>query len=94
MEFTHTTNENFGSFRVAIAQEIVGELTYFLEDGEAVIIIDHTWIEPTHRGKGIGDLLVIKAIDYARENQLKINPTCSFVVRFFGKHPEYSDLLD
>jgi predicted GNAT family acetyltransferase len=93
MEITHTANQNQGSFKVATAQEVVGELTYSLVEETSAINLDHTWIDPIHRGQGIGDQLVLKAIDYARENQLKIKPSCPFVIRFFEKHPEYSDLL-
>lgn len=93
MEITHTSDQNHGSFRVAIAQEVVGELTYFVEEDSTAINLNHAWIDPNHRGQGIGDQLVLRAIDYARDNQFKIKPTCPFVIHFFEKHPEYSEML-
>ena len=75
------------------------------DDGELIALIDyrvtesmidlfHAETNPAHGGKGYGSLLVEGALDDIREQGgLSVRPSCSFVADFFGKHPEYADLL-
>lgn len=42
------------------------------------IIIDHTFTSPSMRGQGIAKQLVLKVTDYAKDNNLKITPLCSY----------------
>ncbi|MBQ7515929.1 MAG: N-acetyltransferase [Schwartzia sp.] len=57
------------------------------------IVIDHTRVESTFNGQGVGARLVARAIDDARTGGYRITPVCSFAVRYFGKHPETADVL-
>ena len=85
-------NENNGVFELLDEQNIaVGELTFLLRDGE--MIINHTGVNPDLRGQGLAEKLVLKAVDYARENQLKIRPFCSYVSVYIGRHPEVQDVI-
>ncbi len=94
METTHTITENSGVFNILENQEIIGELTYSLpEDRPGVLVANHTMINSSHRGKGIGEVLIKKLIEWVEEKQYKIKPTCSFVVKYFERHPELSHLL-
>jgi predicted GNAT family acetyltransferase len=84
-----------------------GERRYELvsDNGELIALIDfrvtnsvidlfHAETNPAHGGKGYGSLLVEGALDDIRERGgLSVRPSCSFVADFFGKHPEYADLL-
>ena len=70
--------------------EVDAEITFQVE--KDVLIADHTFVDPVYRGQGIGKLLVDKLANYARENQKKIHPTCSYVVNLFKKYDEYSDV--
>jgi predicted GNAT family acetyltransferase len=46
------------------------------------------------RGKGVGEQLVKKGLAYAKENNMKIVPTCRFVDAFVKRHAsEYDSLL-
>ena len=65
----------------------------FKHKNDNVIIAEHTVVSEALRGKGIASKLAVKLMDYARENDLKIVPVCSYVVGFFEKHTTYSDLL-
>jgi len=58
------------------------------------IIIEHTEVSDVLRGKGIGKKLVDHVVAYARENELRIVPMCSFARSVFKRFPkEYEDVL-
>lgn len=63
-----------------------------LSDGQT---LDYqiTFVPPELRGRNLGQVLVKYALDYARDNQLKIIPTCPFIKKYIDSHPEYGDLV-
>jgi predicted GNAT family acetyltransferase len=65
----------------------------FVFAGEDKIIIDHTEVNPGNEGKGLGKKMVTKAVEYARENNLKIIPLCPFAKSVFDKVAEFRDVL-
>ena len=46
------------------------------------------------RGRGLAEKVVKAALEYAKENNLKVVPTCSYVRVFIQRHPEYKSLTD
>ena len=69
----------------------IGRITYEIESDD-IIIANHTFVSPDHRGKNLAKLLLDKLVEFARENNLKIRPQCSYVVRAFEKYKEYQDV--
>ncbi len=69
-----------------------GEMT-FVWDGENKIIIEHTNVEKEYGGKGYAKKLMKKAVSFARENEVKVVPVCSFVVSMFKKDEGIHDVL-
>ena len=65
----------------------------FVFAGTDKIIIDHTEVNEGNNGKGFGKMMVAKAVDFAREKNIKIIPLCPFAKKVFDKTPEYSDVL-
>ena len=65
----------------------------YVWSGEDKIIIDHTGVSEKLGGKGIGKQLVHKAVEMARENQIKILPLCPFAKKVFDKTEDYKDVL-
>ena len=65
----------------------------FVFAGNDKIIIDHTEVNPKNEGKGLGKMMVAKAIAYAREKNLKIIPLCPFAKKVIDKTPEFQDVL-
>ena len=53
----------------------------------------HTYTHPDLRGKGLAAKVVIAALEYAKENNLKIIPGCSYVQDFIAKNTEYKELV-
>jgi hypothetical protein len=47
-----------------------------------------TYVPEEDRGHGIGETLVLHAVDWAEETGFKVLPTCPFVRRVLQEHPE------
>ena len=83
---------NKGFFYIEIEGKQEAMMT-FVFAGEDKIIIDHTEVNPGNEGKGFGKKMVNKAVEYARENNLKIIPLCPFAKSVFDKVAEFRDVL-
>ncbi len=70
-----------------------GELVYRRIAPRTLDLV-HTGVDPALRRRGIGDALVRAALEYARQQKLRIIPTCPFVERWLEKHPQQRDLED
>jgi len=71
--------------------QTVGELTFMLKAEQ--MLINHTGVNPVLRGQGLAEKLVLEAVEYARKNQLKILPFCSYVSVYISEHPEVQDVV-
>ena len=90
MEILHNESEKIFYFEQNGLR--IAELTY-VYGGEGKIAINHTYVEPDHRGEGLAKELAIECVKYARENSYKVIPVCSFAVTFFRRYEEYADVL-
>lgn len=70
----------------------VGEVTY-TRDGDEVLIIDHTGVDPANRGQGVAEELVRQVVEKARNEGLKVDPVCSFAQKEFETKSEYKEVL-
>ncbi|MDH8701847.1 putative GNAT family acetyltransferase [Dysgonomonadaceae bacterium PH5-43] len=70
----------------------LGDMT-FVWNGDKAIIIDHTGVDPRYKGQGIGKAMFEKAVDFAREKNITVIPTCRFVVAMFARTPSARDVL-
>lgn len=92
MIYSIQINENNG---YAVAQDDAkeaGRMTY-TKAGNTRIIIDHTEVDPSYNGKGVGLELFRTLIQHAREKGWKVLPLCPFAQAMFRKHAEYNDVL-
>ena len=71
--------ENQAFIHYNAAGEVDAEISYTLEE-EGVIGADHTFVDPSLRGQGVARQLVERLAVYAREENLKVRPICSYVV--------------
>jgi predicted GNAT family acetyltransferase len=81
-----------GMFYVGQDGAILAELVYTKPSNDKMII-EHTEVDESLSGKGIGLQLVHTAVDYARTHQMKIIPLCPFAKSVFDKKPEFADVL-
>lgn len=93
MEVKREEQENKGAFFIEVNGERMAEMTYS-KAGDKMIIIDHTEVNDTLRGKGAGKEMVEAAVNFARESKIKIMPLCPFASSVFKKTPEFKDVLN
>ncbi len=67
------------------------ELTYQRSGRE--ILFTATSVPSALEGRGIAGALVRRGLDYAREQQLTVQPICPFVKGYIERKPEYQGLV-
>jgi predicted GNAT family acetyltransferase len=72
-----------------------GETAYleFDLDDQGWMTLWHTEVPPRLRGRGIAGILAKTALEYARDNHLKVDVICPLANAYIQKHPEFQDLL-
>lgn len=61
--------------------------------GSAHMTIHHTFVPPQLRGKGVAAILAKAAFDYAREQEWKVVPCCSYIATYAKRFPEANELI-
>lgn len=89
MEVKHGENK----FYIGESEAAQKAMMTYVKTGDDMMIIDHTEVSDELRGQGAGYSLVEAAVNYARQNDIKILPLCPFAKSVFDKTPEYSDVL-
>jgi predicted GNAT family acetyltransferase len=92
MQIQHRDSDTKGVFFIEQNGLRVGEMTY-VHAGPGKIIIDHTEVDPSQGGKGIGKKLVLAGVEYARKNNLKIVPVCPYAKKVLEGAEEYADVV-
>lgn len=92
IDVKQNNDEKHGSFEAIINGNRAGLMTYTWA-GEDRFIIDHTEVEEAYNGKGVGKEMLIKAVEFARENNKKIIPLCPFAKATFQKNEDLQDVL-
>ncbi|SHF98357.1 hypothetical protein SAMN05443549_1011078 [Flavobacterium fluvii] len=85
-------NDKNGFFYIEVNGKTEAKMT-FVFAGPNKIIIDHTEVNPGNNGKGYGKKMVTKAVEFAREKNIKIILLCPFAKKVFDKTPEFRDVL-
>ena len=81
-----------GAFFIEEDGEWIAEMTYTRE-GIRKIVINHTAVSKSLKGKGIGKALVDAAVKFARGKNLLIKPVCTFAKKVLESSEEYEDVL-
>lgn len=93
MEIQHSDNGKEGSLYIEIDGQKNAEMTYYYKD-ESTIDIDHTEVNESLQGKGIGYELIEEAVRFMRNKNLKAVTSCSYAKAIFEKKPaEYQDVI-
>jgi len=90
--FEHRTNKRGGSFTYEADGKKLAEMVYF-NSGDSTIIIDHTDVDASLKGQGIGKQLLGHLVEFVRENHKLVIPYCPFANATFQKTPEWQDVL-
>jgi predicted GNAT family acetyltransferase len=92
MKIVHDKEQNI-FFAIIDGKE--SYLRYIIPNKETINII-LTYVpheQRQQRHQGIAGKIVKAALDYAKENNLKVIPTCSYVDYFIDVNKEYEELL-
>ena len=87
----HEEHGNSGVFFVEKDGARIAEMTY-QRLGESRVVIDHTFVDPSLRGKGVARQLLDAAVAWARSTRTKLSATCSYVVLQFPRDKSLADV--
>ncbi len=72
--------------------EMIAEVT-FPRMSEAVVNINHTFVDGSLRGQGIAAKLMEEVVNELKASNRKAVPTCSYAVMWFERNKQYESLL-
>ncbi len=93
MKIQKKDNCNGGEFFMEKNGKNIALMTYKKSDKDT-IIIDHTEVDKSLQGEGIGKHLVAEGVKFARKNNLKIVTQCTFAKKIVDENPEFQDVLE
>ena len=79
-------------FYVNNDEKILAEMVYTMPSPDKMII-EHTEVSEELKGQNVGFQLVKTAVEFAREQNIKIIPLCPFANSVFKRKPEFADVL-
>jgi predicted GNAT family acetyltransferase len=89
-DIRHESGERDGTFYIERDGRRIAQLTYRMAGADAMV--DHTWVDPSLRGRGDALRLVDAAVEWARREHVKLVPACSYVRAVFARTPAYADV--
>jgi uncharacterized protein YdhG (YjbR/CyaY superfamily)/predicted GNAT family acetyltransferase len=92
LKILHENSKSKGKFYIKKGKILVAEMTYVWA-GETRIIIDHTEVDESLKGQGVGKKLLAEAVNFARHKGIKIMPLCPFAQAIFDKEKDFKDVL-
>ena len=94
MQYTveHEEAASKGAFYIDKAGQRVAEMTYSRTNA-TMIIIDHTDVDDSLRGEGVGRQLLNALVDWARSTGTKVLPLCPFAKSQFDKDAPMLSML-
>jgi len=93
MLIQHKQIGNKGIFYIGQDGAIEAELVYSIPVA-GKMIIEHTEVDDSLSGKGVGKELVETAVTYARTHHIKIIPLCPFAKSLFDRMEAWKDVLE
>lgn len=60
----------------------------YTREGDTLTIY-HTGVPVAFEGRGIAAMLTRFALEWAKANQLRVHPICSYTRAYLQRHPEY-----
>jgi predicted GNAT family acetyltransferase len=92
LSIVHEESGHRGAFYYEQDGKRLAEMTYSRANA-SLVIIDHTEVDASLGGKGVGRQLLDAAVKWARETHTKVMATCPFAKAQFEKDPSIRDVL-
>lgn len=73
-------------------ERTIAFINYKERDGK--ITLTHTEVPLELEGKGTGNAIVEKTLDYLEQNNYTLVPLCPFVFAYIKRHPEWKRIID
>jgi len=89
---THQRDGDAGAFILVRDGRRVGELLYAAR-GPGVVAVNHTEVDDSLRGSGLARQLVEAVVTWARAENVKLVPRCSYVRAVLARTPAWQDVL-
>lgn len=93
MNFENNKSGNGGVITLQKESEEVGRLTYTIFPEDHKLIISFVLVHSKFEGKGMGKYLVDEALRFARENNLKVYPHCSYARSVMMRMQDVDDIF-
>ncbi len=91
MSIEVTDHDEAGRYEVRVDGELAGYADRTVRDG--LMVLPHTVVDRSFRGRGLAAELVRRALDDARDRGLGVVPSCWYVAQYIDGHPDDQDLL-
>lgn len=90
-KYTVLLNEPELRFEVSLDGEIAYIDYRWYQDK---LILLYVFVPAQYRGKGVSNVLIRHALEYAKNKDVKINIYCPYIAKYVRMHPEYQELLE
>lgn len=87
----HISTSPIGAFIYEIDGQKLGEMVYTMA-GEKKMIIEHTEVDESLKGQGIGKKLQAELVGYVRAHDIKVIALCPFANATFKRMKEWQDV--
>jgi len=84
-----TNNEAKKRFEVSLGDDLA--MIEYQRAGSN-IIFTHTEVPVAFEGQGIAKKMAFAAMEFAKDNGLKVQALCPFVAKYVREHPEYHSI--
>ena len=74
-------------YELWLGADLAGEIRYTREKDGTVVLV-HTDVDPSHKGEGLGNVLVQGTLDDLRQRGIGYHVVCPFVARYLARHPQ------
>ncbi len=85
-----TNNPDESRFEAEVGEHLA--IISYSQNEERIAFI-HTDVPQEISGHGVAGKMAKFALDFAREEGLRVIPICPFVSGYIKRHPEYQDLV-
>lgn len=92
LALSHEQQDGGGRFVLSRDGRRVGELLYAARS-PGVVAVNHTEVDDSLRGSGAAKQLVEAVVTWARAENVKLVPRCSYVRAVLARTPDWQDVL-